>query len=102
MKIDPPVDRIRKARHAISVQCEHDPRKLVAYHMKYQEKYAMCNFNGFVQSSILRKNCIATYIIYYNNLLSYVFCQIVNHAAISPSSSRLSRPHNLFRRMPTV
>lgn len=39
MKTDPAVDRIRKVRHAISVRCDHDPRKLVAYYMKYQEKY---------------------------------------------------------------
>lgn len=39
MKTDPTVDRIRKVRHAISVQCDHDPRKLIAYYMKYQEKY---------------------------------------------------------------
>ncbi|WPD23346.1 MAG: hypothetical protein SD837_02035 [Candidatus Electrothrix scaldis] len=39
MKIDPTVDRIRKVRHAISVQCDHNPRKSVDYYMKYQEKY---------------------------------------------------------------
>lgn len=39
MKTDPTVDRIRKVRHAISVQCDHNPRKLVDYYMKYQEKY---------------------------------------------------------------
>ena len=39
MKTDPTVDRIRQTRHAISVQCNHDPRELVAYYMKYQENY---------------------------------------------------------------
>ena len=39
MKTDPTVDCIRKVRHAISEQCDHDPWKLIAYYMRYQEKY---------------------------------------------------------------
>ena len=31
MKNDLVIDRMRKARHSISAECEHDPRKLVEY-----------------------------------------------------------------------
>lgn len=36
MKNDPTVDRIRQVRHAISVECDHDPKTLIAYYMRYQ------------------------------------------------------------------
>lgn len=39
MKIDPTIERIRKIRHEISQQCDHDTRKLLEYYMKYQKKY---------------------------------------------------------------
>jgi hypothetical protein len=35
MKNDPAIERVRKARHEISAECDHDPKKLVAY---YQER----------------------------------------------------------------
>lgn len=35
MKDDPAIERVRKARRQISAECEHDPKKLVAY---YQER----------------------------------------------------------------
>ena len=41
MKPDPTIARIREARHRISEQCGHDPKRLVEYYMKLQEeKYA--------------------------------------------------------------
>jgi len=39
MKTDPTVDRIRQIRHEISEECDHDPKKLIEYYMKYQKKY---------------------------------------------------------------
>ena len=38
MKNDLVIDRVRKARHSISAECEHDPRKLVEYYMRRQTK----------------------------------------------------------------
>ena len=38
MKNDPVLNRIREARHRISAQCGHDPRKLVQYYIKLQEQ----------------------------------------------------------------
>ncbi len=41
MKPDPTIARVREARHRISEQCGHDPKRLVEYYMKLQEeKYA--------------------------------------------------------------
>ncbi len=40
MRIDPTIDRIRKIRHEISEECNHDTRKIIEYYMKYQQKYA--------------------------------------------------------------
>ena len=34
MKDDPAIDRVRKVRHQISAECDHDPKKLVAYYEK--------------------------------------------------------------------
>lgn len=36
---DPVIDEIREIRHRISAMCDHDPVKLVAYLMKFQEQY---------------------------------------------------------------
>ncbi len=40
MRTDLTIDRIRKIRHEISEECNHDTRKLLEYYMKYQQKYA--------------------------------------------------------------
>lgn len=41
MNSDPTIARIREARHRISEQCGHDPKRLIEYYMKLQEeKYA--------------------------------------------------------------
>jgi len=40
MRTDPTIDRIRKIRHEISEECNHDTRKIVEYYMKYQQNYA--------------------------------------------------------------
>lgn len=39
MPDDPAVERVREVRHRISQQCEHDPKKLVDYYMRLQERY---------------------------------------------------------------
>ena len=36
---DPVIDEIREIRHRISASCDHDPAKLVAYLMQYQEQF---------------------------------------------------------------
>jgi hypothetical protein len=36
---DPVIDEIRAARHRISAACDHDPKKLVDYYRRLQEKY---------------------------------------------------------------
>ena len=38
MKDDPVITRIRTARHHISEECSHDPKKLVAYYMERQKR----------------------------------------------------------------
>ena len=38
MKNDLVIDRIRKARHSISTECGHDPKKLVEYYIRRQDK----------------------------------------------------------------
>lgn len=38
MENDLVIDRIRKARHSISAECEHDPKKLVEYYIRRQDK----------------------------------------------------------------
>ena len=36
---DPVIDEIREIRHCISASYDHDPAKLVAYLMQYQEQF---------------------------------------------------------------
>lgn len=36
---DPAIDEIRDIRHRISADFDHDPAKLVAYLMQYQEQF---------------------------------------------------------------
>jgi len=36
---DPAIDEIREVRHRISASCDHDPAKLVAYLMEYQQQF---------------------------------------------------------------
>ncbi len=38
MTNDPVIDRIREARHLISEECSHDPRKLIEYYIRRQNK----------------------------------------------------------------
>ncbi len=48
MKNDPVLDRIREARHIISKQCDHDPKKLVAYYLQRQKNHPhkLFGYNG--------------------------------------------------------
>jgi hypothetical protein len=39
MQPDSPLERIRKARWQISEECGHDPKRLVEYYMKLQERH---------------------------------------------------------------
>ena len=39
MHEDPAIARVREARHSISKKRDHDPRKLVEYYMKLQERH---------------------------------------------------------------
>jgi hypothetical protein len=37
--IDAVIDEIREVRHRISERFDHDPERLVAYYMEWQERY---------------------------------------------------------------
>jgi hypothetical protein len=39
MQDDPAIARVREVRHRISKQCDHDPKKLVAYYIQLQERH---------------------------------------------------------------
>jgi hypothetical protein len=39
MKNDPVLNRIWEARRSISMQCDHDPKKLVAYYLQRQKNH---------------------------------------------------------------
>jgi hypothetical protein len=39
LRSDPVIDEVRAVRHRISAQVDHDPVRLVAYYMKFQEQY---------------------------------------------------------------
>lgn len=39
MESDSTLHRVRKARMAISAQCDHDPKKLIEHYMKLQERH---------------------------------------------------------------
>lgn len=38
MKDDPAIGRVREARHRISEECGHDPKRLVAYYLERQRQ----------------------------------------------------------------
>ena len=38
MKVDPAIDEIREIRHRISEAVNHDPKELVKYYIKLQER----------------------------------------------------------------
>lgn len=39
MKDDPAIQAVREARHRISQSVDHDPRKLVEYYRRLQERH---------------------------------------------------------------
>jgi hypothetical protein len=39
MKTESTIERIRRVRHEISEECDHDSKKLVAYFQKLQERH---------------------------------------------------------------
>jgi hypothetical protein len=39
VKDDPTITRIREARHQISEECGHDPKRIVKYYGELQKKY---------------------------------------------------------------
>ena len=42
MKDDPIIQAVRDVRHQISESVDHDPRKLLEYYRKRQERYGNC------------------------------------------------------------
>ena len=39
-KAEDPIERIRRVRHEISAQCDHDPHKLVEHYIELQKQHA--------------------------------------------------------------
>lgn len=39
MKTESTIERIRRVRHEISEECNHDPKKLVAYFQRLQQSH---------------------------------------------------------------
>ena len=39
MRPDPVIDEIRRVRHQISAEHDHDPRKLVEHYIEYQKRF---------------------------------------------------------------
>lgn len=54
MRSDQTVERIRKIRHEISEQCDHDSKKLIEYYIKYQEKHK----DRFIEKPISEKHYV--------------------------------------------
>jgi hypothetical protein len=40
MESDSPIQRVRKARMVISEECDNNPKKLVEYYMRLQERHS--------------------------------------------------------------
>ena len=40
MKPDPTIDEIRRIRHEMSAEHDHDPKKMVAYYAEIKKRYA--------------------------------------------------------------
>lgn len=40
MNSDPVIDEIRRVRHEISAEHDHDPKKMVAYYAEIKKRYA--------------------------------------------------------------
>ena len=51
MKPDPAIDEIREVRRKISAECGHDPRRLVAHYVEYQERLRREGKFRFYQAS---------------------------------------------------
>ena len=39
MKTDPSIERVRKVRHQISSEFDHDPKQLIQYYIQLQKKH---------------------------------------------------------------
>jgi hypothetical protein len=50
MEPDPPIDEIRRIRHEISADCDHDPKKLVAYYKELQSSLG-CKYTNLSAES---------------------------------------------------
>ncbi|MDM8559871.1 hypothetical protein [Candidatus Parabeggiatoa sp. HSG14] len=55
MKNDPVLNRIQEARHIISKQCDHDPKKLVAYYLQRQKNHPQKLFGYHKDASMKTK-----------------------------------------------
>ena len=51
MEQDATIERIRRIRHEISEECKHDPKKLVGYYIKYQQKFSGRIIRKYIHSS---------------------------------------------------
>ncbi|KHD10976.1 hypothetical protein PN36_24315 [Candidatus Thiomargarita nelsonii] len=58
MKNDPVLNRIWEARHSISMQCEHDPKKLVAYYLQRQKSHQKQLFGNNVGKDVASVGCV--------------------------------------------
>jgi len=56
MNIDPLLAPIREARHRISAEFNHDPRRLVAYYMERQRKLRETGERKFYEPSTSRES----------------------------------------------
>jgi hypothetical protein len=61
MNSDPVIDEVRAVRRKISASCGHDVRKMIADHMKQQERYAarLVRLAPARRSSARRKPAVA-------------------------------------------
>jgi hypothetical protein len=73
MDPDPTIESIRAARHKISEQCDHDPKKLVEYYMKLQERHAdRLVYGPQTPTTNISSGSVINYVDYYN-LERYLF-----------------------------
>ena len=53
---DPTIDRIRQARREISEEFGHDPKRLVAHYIEYQEQFSAQLLNESSSSTLNQLN----------------------------------------------
>jgi hypothetical protein len=60
LKDDPVIDQIRAARSLISARFNHDPKRIVEYYIKFQEKYKkrLVNLAEFEEADSVDHNLV--------------------------------------------